>query len=129
MHWSSFWDVLWYTIVMFALIAYLVVLFQIITDLFRDHLMSGWAKAGWVIFLVILPYLTAFVYLITRGKGMAQRAMTAHRQADDAARAYIQDAAGTAGPAESIATAKKLLDDGVINQEEFDQLKARALQS
>lgn len=73
--WDSFWGLLWYSLVVFAFIAYLIILFNIIVDLFwRDHLTSGWLKAVWVIFLIVFPYLTALVYLIARGDGMALRA-------------------------------------------------------
>lgn len=72
MDWGSTWDFLWHFLIIFAWIAYLLVLFQILTDLFwRDHKTSGWVKAVWVIFLIALPWLTALVYLIARGKGMS----------------------------------------------------------
>ena len=76
--WDTFWHFLWSTIVIFAFIAYLMILFNILTDLFwRDHQTSGWIKAVWVIFLILFPYLTAIVYLIARGNGMAERARAA----------------------------------------------------
>ena len=98
-----------------------------LVDLFwRDHKTSGWVKAIWVIFLIVLPYLTALVYLIARGKGMAERArdqaMAAKRETDD----YIKQAAGRS-PAQEIADAKNLLETGTISQAEFDTLKAKAL--
>ena len=125
--WDSFWGLLWYSVVVFAFIAYLIILFNIIVDLFwRDHLTSGWLKAVWVIFLIVFPYLTALVYLIARGDGMAlrarQAAVTAKRETDD----YIKQAAGRS-PAQEIADAKALLDAGTITQAEFDALKAKAL--
>jgi len=125
--WSNFWNVLWYTIIIFAFIAYLIVLFMILTDLFRDHkLNAGW-KVVWIIFLIIFPYLTAFVYLLARGAGMAERQQKANAAADQATREYIRSAAGTGSPADQIATAKSLLDAGTITPEEFESLKARAL--
>ncbi|UXA17766.1 hypothetical protein [Mycobacterium sp. SMC-4] len=125
--WDSFWDYFWSMLVIFAFIAYLLILFTILADLFwRDHKTSGWIKAVWVIFLVALPYLTALVYLIVRGRGMAERAreqaLQAKRETDD----YIRQAAGRS-PAQDIADAKALLDAGTISQTEFDRLKARAL--
>ncbi|WP_374158575.1 hypothetical protein ACEWX3_02170 [Mycobacterium sp. G7A2] len=125
--WNTFWDFLWTTLVIFAFIAYLMILFNILVDLFwRDHKTSGWVKAIWVIFLIVLPYLTALVYLIARGKGMAERAreqaMAAKRETDD----YIKQAAGRS-PAQEIADAKNLLETGTISQAEFDTLKAKAL--
>ena len=73
--WDSFWDYLWSAVVIFAFIAYLMILFNILADLFwRDHKTSGWIKAVWVLFLIVFPYVTALIYLIARGKGMAERA-------------------------------------------------------
>ena len=127
--WDSFWGLIWYSLVIFAFIAYLMVLFSIIIDLFwRDRQTSGWVKAIWVIFLVVFPYITALVYLIARGKGMAERsreaAVAAKKETDD----YIREAAGRS-PAQEIADAKALLDGGSISQQEFDSLKAKALGS
>ncbi|MCP2314679.1 Phospholipase_D-nuclease N-terminal [Nocardia amikacinitolerans] len=123
---DSFWDYVWYTILVFAFVAYLIVLFQILVDLFRDHTVSGIAKAVWVIALVVLPYLTALVYLIVRGRGMALRAQQAQAEAKQATDQYIRQVAGKS-PAESIADAKALRDSGVITDAEFEQLKAQAL--
>ncbi|MGQ4601053.1 SHOCT domain-containing protein [Nocardia sp. R6R-6] len=123
---NTFWDYLWYTILVFAFVAYLIVLFQIIVDLFRDHSVSGVAKAVWVIALVVLPYLTAVVYLIARGRGMALRTQQAQAEAKQATDQYIRQVAGKS-PAENIADAKALRDSGVITDVEFEQLKAQAL--
>lgn len=125
--WDSFWDYLWTAVVIFAFIAYLMILFNILGDLFwRDHKTSGFVKAIWVIFLIVFPYITALVYLITRGKGMAERAhaaaIAAKQQTDD----YIKQAAGRS-PAQEIADAKALLESGAISQAEFESLKAKAL--
>ncbi|MBF6195690.1 SHOCT domain-containing protein [Nocardia implantans] len=123
---DSFWDYVWYTILVFAFVAYLIVLFQILVDLFRDHSVSGVAKALWVIALVVFPYLAALVYLIVRGRGMALRAQRAQAEAKEATDQYIREVAGKS-PAESIADAKALLDSGAITVAEFEQLKAHAL--
>ncbi|NOR04309.1 SHOCT domain-containing protein [Mycolicibacterium fortuitum] len=127
MDWGSTWDFLWHFLIIFAWIAYLLVLFQILTDLFwRDHKTSGWVKAVWVVFLIVFPWLTALVYLIARGKGMSERAQAAAVAAKQETDDYIRQAAGRS-PAQEIADAKALLDAGAITQAEFDGLKAKAL--
>lgn len=123
---DSFWDLLWYTLLVFAFVAYLMILFQVLGDLFRDRTMSGITKTLWIIFLVVLPYLTAFVYLIARGPGMAERQIEAQTTAKEATDNYIKTVAGKSA-AEHIADAKALLDAGTITQAEFDVLKAKAL--
>ncbi|NED63725.1 SHOCT domain-containing protein, partial [Streptomyces sp. SID10244] len=102
------------------------VLWFIITDLFRDKKASGWAKAIWVVFLIILPYITSIVYLLAKGRGMAERQGEAAQEAKQATDSYIQSVAGKS-PADHIADAKALLDAGTITQEEFEALKAKAL--
>ncbi|MFD6389539.1 SHOCT domain-containing protein [Nocardia sp. NPDC055029] len=122
----SFWEVIWLIVVSFAFVAYLLMLFMIIGDLFRDHNTSGWMKAIWIICLVFLPFLTALAYLIVRGQGMAERSSKEAAQIKQAQDSYIRETAGTS-PAAQIADAKKLLDEGSITQAEFERLKARAL--
>jgi uncharacterized membrane protein len=125
---DSFWDFFWFTISFFLLMAYLVVLFQILTDLFRDKTTSGWAKAVWVFFLIIVPLLTSLVYLIARGQDMAERNVAAMQSAQAETDAYIRQVSATASsPADEIARAKDLLDSGAISPEEFAALKAKAL--
>ncbi|WAC57407.1 hypothetical protein [Gordonia sp. SL306] len=124
--WDSFWDFIWYTLVVFAFLAYLMILFWIITDLFRDRALSGWWKAVWVVFLIVVPWLTALVYLIARGHGMSQRAAEAQSQARQQSDDYIRSVSGRSS-AEQIADAKALLDAGTIDEKEFAQLKAKAL--
>jgi type VI protein secretion system component VasK len=126
---NSFWDFFWLLIWTFVLVCYLMVLFQIITDLFRDRDLSGWWKAIWIIFLLIFPFLTAFVYLIARGRGMGERQAGAVQSAQVATDQYIQSVANRDNPAEQIASAKTLLDNGTISQDEFDKLKQKALAS
>ena len=118
-----FWLLIWW----FLFFAYLVILFQIIGDLFRDHALSGWWKAVWIIFLIVVPFLTALIYIIARGKGMAERQLQAVQQAKSDTDSYIREVAAGKSPAEHIADAKALLDAGTIDQNEFDQLKAKAL--
>jgi hypothetical protein len=125
---DSFWDFFWFIISFFLLMAYLVVLFQILTDLFRDRSTSGVMKAVWVFFLIILPLITSLVYLITRGQGMAERNLAAVKQAQASQEEYIRSVSGGgASPADEIHRAKALLDSGAISQAEFDALKAKAL--
>jgi type VI protein secretion system component VasK len=118
-----FWLLIW----SFIFVMYLMILFQILTDLFRDKELSGWWKALWVIALIIFPFVTALIYLIARGRGMAERRAGEIQQVQQQTDEYIQQVAGRGNPAEQIATAKSLLDQGTINQAEFDRLKAAAL--
>ncbi|MFD6178947.1 MULTISPECIES: SHOCT domain-containing protein [unclassified Isoptericola] len=122
---NTFWDFFWYLVWIFLFIAYLMVLFQILTDLFRDRELNGWWKALWVVLLIFIPLLTALVYLIARGRGMSERQIAAVKEAKAGTDAYIRDVAGA--PADHIASAKKLLDEGTITPEEFERLKAKAL--
>ena len=125
---DSFWDFFWFIISFFLLMAYLVVLFQILTDLFRDRGTSGWVKAIWVLFLIVFPLITSLIYLIARGQGMAERNVAAMRQAQRETDDYIREVSGTAAsPADQIHRAKELLDAGAITPEEFETLQARAL--
>jgi hypothetical protein len=125
---NSFWDVLLWSFWFFIWIAALMVWFRCLMDLFSDHELSGWAKAGWVILLIFVPWLGALIYLIARGRSMADRQMKALAQQQAAQQEYIKQAAGsTSSPAAQIADARALLDSGAINQTEFDSLKAKAL--
>ncbi len=113
-----------------AMIYFFMILFYVLTDLFRDKGTSGWAKAGWIIFMLILPILGVLVYLIARGKGMQERRMAEMSEAKQQFDAYVREqaaASGAASPADQIAQAKKLLDAGTITQQEYEQLKAKAL--
>lgn len=123
----DFWGFFWLMVWGFFFILYLMVLFQIIVDIFRDSTMSGGLKAVWLIALFIIPAITALIYIIVRGKGMNEREMAVHQQSKAAAEDYIRSVATTADPASQIANAKSLLDSGAITQAEFDQLKAKAL--
>jgi len=123
----SFWDIIWFIIVSFAFIAYLMLLFNILGDLFRDKDTSGVIKAVWIIFLIFVPFLTALVYLIARGDDMGRRQVAAMEDMRAAQDTYIKSVAGGTSPPEQIAHAKELLDNGTITQAEFDSLKAKAL--
>lgn len=123
--WSTIWDAIWWFFTIFVFVAYLIALFSIISDLFRDRELSGVYKAIWLLFLIFLPFLTALVYLIFRGRGMGDRAERQTREAKAAADDYIRTVAG--GPASEIAQAKQLLDSGTISEAEFQSLKQSAL--
>lgn len=123
---SNFWDSVWLIFSAFLFIAYLFVMFQVITDLFRDDKVSGFAKAAWIVGLIFLPMLTALVYIIARGDGMSERQRAALQRAKADTDAYIRQVAGKS-PADQIADAKALLDAGAITPEEFQRLKAKAL--
>src|SRR5215207_1745918 len=125
-HVDSFWDLFWWFFWVYVFIAYLMVLFSIVADIFRDHSMNGWLKAVWIIFLVFFPFITALVYLIARGRGMAERSGREVRQVRASQDDYIRSVAG-ASSADEIAKAKALLDAGTISQSEFDLLKSKAV--
>jgi len=122
----SFLQVFWYIFVGFLFFAWLVILFQIVGDLFRDKDLGGFVKALWIVALVVLPFLSMFIYLIARGKGMAERQMAAVQNMQAQQDAYIKQVAGGSST-DQIAQAKSLLDSGAITQAEFDVLKAKAL--
>jgi uncharacterized membrane protein len=120
-----FWSVLWF----FFLFIWIMVLFHVLTDLFRDHSVSGVTKTLWVLFLVFLPFLAVFIYLLVRGKGMGERAEAQRQRAQQEFAGYVRNVAATSEttPTEQIAKAKELLDAGAIDQSEFERLKAKAL--
>ena len=122
-----FLDVMWTMLVFFAWVIWFWLLITVFSDVFRRHDISGWGKTGWTIFVIVLPYLGVFIYLIAEHKGMAdrnmQQAQAAQGQFDD----YVKNVAASQGPAGEIEKAKALLDSGAISQAEFDSLKAKAL--
>jgi hypothetical protein len=129
----SFWDVVWFIFISYVFIAYLVLLFHVIGDIFRDPDSSGIAKAAWFFGLIVLPFITLLVYVIARGKGMAARTLaraSAQRQQQDD---YIREVAGRSGstgptsPTDQIAQARALFDAGAISQPEYETLKSKAL--
>ncbi|QXT62477.1 SHOCT domain-containing protein [Tessaracoccus palaemonis] len=122
----SFWESLWLVIYGFFFIMYLIVMFQIVVDIFRDSGLKGWAKALWILALLVVPVLSALIYLIARGGGMNKRQYAAVEQSREATEEYIRSVAGN-DPAKQIADAKALLDSGAITADEFAQLKAKAL--
>lgn len=123
----SFWDIVWFIVITFAFMAYLMVMFAIIGDLFRDPETSGFAKAAWILALIFLPFLTCVVYLVARGQGMNERQLRSTQQLVDRQEAYIKQVAQGASPADQIAQAKAMLDSGAISAAEYERLKAKAL--
>jgi signal transduction histidine kinase len=123
----SFWDFFWLLICTYIFVAYLMVLFQIIADVFRDRELGGFAKALWMIALIVVPVITALIYLIARGRRMAERQAGAARRAQAETEEYIKSVSGAPSSANQIASAKALLDDGTIDQTEYEQLKVKAL--
>jgi signal transduction histidine kinase len=126
---NDFWDFFWLLVWSFFFVAYLMMLFHIFTDLFRDKELGGFAKVVWVVALFILPLLAALIYVIVRGQGMAERAMEQNRQYMAEQQEYIRNVAGTssATSVEQLSQAKSLLDNGAITPDEFAQIKAKAL--
>ena len=114
-------------IVIFFFVIWIWILVVILSDLFRDHELSGWWKAVWVLFLVFIPFLTALVYLIARGHGMRDRAIAQQAEAKKQFDQYVQEQATAASPAEELAKLSDLKDKGAISQEEFDAQKAKLL--
>lgn len=110
----------------FFFVIWIWILITILSDLFRDHELSGWAKAAWVLFLVFIPFLTALIYLIARGQGMRERALKAQAEAKHHMDAYIREQAHSS-PADELHKLNDLKDKGAITAEEFDRAKAKLL--
>ena len=123
----GFWDFFWLMVWGFFFVVYLIVLFQVVVDIFRDSSLNGWVKAVWLVALFIAPPLTALVYVIARGRGMNERESAAYEESRASAEKYIRSVASTTDPTTQITNAKALLDSGAITQSEYDQLKAKAL--
>jgi hypothetical protein len=125
----GFWDFFWLMLWGYVFIAYLMVLFQVIMDVFRDRSINGWTRVIWLVALFIAPPVTALIYLIARGKGMGERQRQVAADSRAAAEEYVRSVAGATDPAESIQKAKGLLDSGAISAAEYETLKAKALSS
>jgi hypothetical protein len=123
----TFGQVMWSMLVFFCWILFFWMLFTVFGDLFRRHDISGWAKAGWCVFMIVLPFLGILIYLIVEGKGMGERNMKEVATAQAHMDSRIRSVAGSGGSAEEIAKAKSLLDSGAITPAEFETLKAKAL--
>jgi len=124
-----FLSVMWTLLVIFAWVIWFWLLITVFMDLFRRHDISGWAKAGWIIFVIILPFIGVLIYLIAESKGIAERTQKEAQQSQEQFDDYVKTVAAQSDPAEQIAKAKSLLDSGAITQAEFDSIKAKALAS
>jgi hypothetical protein len=122
-----FLDVIWTMVIFFLWVAWFWMLFSVWGDVFRREDISGWAKAAWLIFTLVVPFLGVFVYLIAQGKGMTSRNLEAQQAQKAQFDGYVREAAGTSGAADQIAKAKTLLDQGAITNAEFDSIKQKAL--
>ncbi|SFT90786.1 SHOCT domain-containing protein [Arthrobacter sp. ov118] len=123
---EDFWSIFWWLFCVYAIFAFLYALFMVITDLFRDHELSGWWKAVWIVFLAFVPFLSLLVYMVARGKGMAKRGMAQARKNQQATDEYIRQVAA-ASPSAEIAKAKALLDAGTISAAEFEHIKSKVV--
>ena len=124
---ATFLDFLWSLIIIFFMIAFFLILFHVIVDVFRRDDASGWKKAAWILFMVFLPFLGILSYLIVNHEGMTRRSVREAQRSQEQFDSYVQSVAGSGDPASQIAKAKDLLDQGTISQAEFDSLKAKAL--
>jgi hypothetical protein len=120
-------NIIWTMLVFFGLVIWLRLLFTVFADLFRRHDISGWSKAGWTLFAIILPFVGVLVYLGSQGEGIAERNAELARAQQARLDDYVRDTAGSTGATAEIAKAKELLDSGAITQAEFDQVKQKAL--
>jgi predicted PurR-regulated permease PerM len=124
-----FLEVFWTMLIFFAFVVWIWILFTVLADIFRRHDTSGFSKVLWIIFIIVLPYLGVFVYLIAEHTGMTERAVKQQKDAQAQFDQYVQSVAPKGDPTEQIAKAKQMLDSGTITQTEFDQLKQKALAS
>ena len=120
-----FLDILWTMIIFFSWVIWIWIVITVLADLFRRHDISGWGKAAWVVFVIVVPFLGVLVYLIAQHDGMRERSVKQAEAQKQEFDQYVRDAAG--GSAAEIAQAKELLDSGAITQAEFDAIKAKAL--
>jgi hypothetical protein len=123
----SFGEILLVALEVFFFVIWIWILITILSDLFRDHELSGWAKAAWVLFLVFIPFLTALIYLIARGEGMRDRTIKAQADAKKHFDEYVQTQAHAGSPADELHKLAELKDKGALSSEEFDKAKARLL--
>jgi hypothetical protein len=122
-----FLDIFWTMCIFFLWVAWFMLLFRVIGDVFRRHDIGGGLKTVWLLFVLFLPFLGVFVYLIAQSKGMAERQMESMQASKQEFDSYVQSVASSGGAAEQIDKAKKLLDGGTITQAEFDTIKGKAL--
>jgi len=123
----SFGELLLITLEVFFFVIWIWILITILSDLFRDHELSGGAKAAWVLFLVVVPFLAALIYLVARGSGMRDRTIKAQADAKKHFDEYVREQAHAGSPAEELHKLAELKDKGALSQEEFDRAKAKLL--
>jgi hypothetical protein len=123
----SFGELLLVALEVFFFVIWIWILITILSDLFRDHELSGWAKAAWVLFLVFIPFLTALIYLVARGEGMRDRTIKAQADAKKHFDEYVRDQAHAASPADELHKLAELKDKGALSAEEYDKAKAKLL--
>jgi predicted PurR-regulated permease PerM len=122
-----FLDFFWSLLIVFLWIAWFFILFRVIVDIFRRHELSGFGKVLWLIFVIILPFLGVFIYIVVEGRKMGERDLQEAQKAQSQFDTYVQSVASSGGAAAEIERAKSLLDSGAITQQEFDAIKAKAL--
>lgn len=120
-------EVFWTMLIFFAFVVWIWILFTVIADLFRRDDASGWVKVGWIVMIILLPYLGVFVYLIAQHRGMTERALARQQTMQTEMADYVRSVAPREDPATEIAKAKTLLDEGTISEAEFDRIKIKAL--
>lgn len=120
---NTFWTILYF----FVFFLWLMILFRVIWDIFRSHDVGGWGKAGWLFFILVLPFLGVFVYLIARGGSMHERDVIIAQAQNQAWRSWVQQEAGSVSTADELTKLADLRSKGVINDAEFDQAKAKIL--
>jgi hypothetical protein len=124
-----FLNILWTMIIFFVWVVWIWMMITILSDVFRRDDLSGWGKAGWTTFLIVLPFVGAFIYLISQARGMTERSVKEVRGQQEQFDDYVKSVATSGGPAAEIDKAKQLLDSGAINQQEFEAIEAKALAS
>lgn len=120
-------NIFWTMLELFLWILWFFLLFRIIGDVFRSHDMGGWAKAGWIVLVIVLPFLGVLIYVVARGNGMAKRDAQQVQEAQDSFRAYARDAAKDTTPADQLDSLAKLHDQGVLDDAEFKRAKEKLL--
>jgi len=123
----SFGELLLIALEVFFFVIWIWILITILSDLFRDHELSGWGKAAWVLFLVFIPFLTALIYLIARGSGMRDRTIKAQAEAKQHFDQYVREQAHAGSPADELHKLNELKEKGALSAEEFEQAKAKLL--
>lgn len=120
-------EVFWTMLIFFAFVVWIWILFTVIADLFRRDDASGWVKVGWIAFVILMPYLGVFVYLIAEHRGMTERAVARQQTMQTEMADYVRSVASDGDPTAQIAKAKTLFDEGTISEAEFDRIKTKAL--